>query len=202
MSNLTKWTFDNEIVNIFSFFRLKDDPDDQTLEMWFKKVNRLVSEESMAWISEQICELERLPRNLPNEIKKQYRLYARAHTESEKTVYGDCDECFTIGLIWFKKLNYDYNPPMKIEYVARCALCNNSEKHFGSLLCDGGISRDGITYKPVPQVTKQQLRDLGYEVVKVSDPRLPPLPMKPMSPKTKRDDEFSHIKGGLDGILR
>jgi hypothetical protein len=157
--------FDNAITEIFGFFRMSY-PSSDVRDAWFDKVS-FIPGSAFGWIVNQIENEDNLPRNLPKMIIGQWHEYRRSNPSKSIQLQEDCDECGSTGLLHFNynQPNYYQLKPMKIWYVAICAKCKNSHRHFGKLLHEGGrIKETGTIVEPVWRTTKAEIIRRGGEV--------------------------------------
>jgi len=175
-------TSSKAFLDIFEYFQYVKKPSESQIEQWHEKV-RFIPNEAVDWIVSQITDGDKMPRNLPKEIIKQWYNYRKAH--KEKTIpeqYDYCEDCGGHGTHLFRKLEDVYNPPMWISYVAMCSKCDNWKKQFGSVCREGGyIHRKNsygnwvpMTDKLVPKVwstTRQEIIDKGFKYLDQHDPR-------------------------------
>ena len=158
-------TITEAIADIYEYFRLKTPPTDGQIDKWFEKTGFIPST-AVPWIVRQITDMDSIPRNLPREIIRQWYQYLKKNPDKVMIVSDDCKECFdSTGLIHFSKLDKDYNPPMRMYYVALCQYCENYKTRLSDYSINGGVTEGGVVIPPTPKMTKQMVIDNGFELV-------------------------------------
>ena len=125
--------FKTIIAELHTYFRLKQQPSQEALNLWFKKVNS-IPDEAGKWIANWMTsEFDSMPWNIPRTFLKGWQLYKRKNrhkmvNEHQRT---SCNDCYGEGILWFKW----FNPKMGLNYThaCRCGNCENWRRHVGSL---------------------------------------------------------------------
>ena len=171
---MDKASFSIVVGKLYAYYRYSKMPTPEQISVWHDDVD-FIPVVALDWIFKSLKKEDSLPRNLPKAFIACWYAYRKANPDKSITEYEYCDDCFGHGYHMFKKIEYMYNPPMPISYIARCAKCNNWKKQFGSLFETGGIGPTnngvGCYVNPLPRVTRQQLIDNGLEYSPISDPK-------------------------------
>jgi len=214
---MDKASFTNLVGKLYLYFRYSKLPTNEQLDLWFNDCS-FVPSVALDWIYEQFKKGDGLPRNFPTEFTKMWYAYRKANPDKSITDYEYCNDCFGNGTHMFMGLNYDYNPPIKISYVAACAACDNYKKQFGGVIMNGG--KTFIEGKPlggfVPKVwrtTKQEIINNGFTYLSQSDPKEEKIVLKSTYelidgvlkeiPKPEnREQKIAELREQASGMLR
>jgi len=162
---LERENFEHGITELFTFFRYSE-PEWEVKFRWFEKV-KYIPAPALGWIIDSLEDLHSLPRNIPKAIREGWYLYGKAHPEKIAHVEQRCEECHGTGILHFKKVESNYDPPMAVTYVAICAKCNNWPAKLGLKIVNGGIIEETGKYiPPTARLTRQKIVDLGWELLK------------------------------------
>ena len=172
---MDKASFSSVIGKLYVYFRFSKLPNDAQIDMWFNDC-QFIPLVAVDWIFDQFKQGDTVPRNLPKEFIKLWYSYRKAHPDKTMSEFEHCEDCSGHGIHIFQKLEDMYYPPRWISCVAMCASCNNWKKEFGVVVRYGGkLHIEGKPiggYVPkVPRVTKQEIIDLGFRYMPLSDPK-------------------------------
>ena len=115
---MDKATSSTLIIDIYEYFQYTKMPSDTQIDQWHEKI-KFIPVEPVEWIRNAITDQDRIPRNLPKEIIRQWYAYRKAHKSKTLPEYHEyCEDCHGHGTHMFKKLEYSYEKPIWIEYIA------------------------------------------------------------------------------------
>lgn len=138
------------LIGRLTLYYNKSWPEEKQLKIWHEKcqsVPQMASDGVFNWITDNY---ESMPRNIGIAIRVAFDQWKSSNPNKVYRDYAPCQVCQNTGLLYSKK--YDEECGYTVEFVSRCAMCNNSLKHFA-----------GQTI--VMATTPQYLRDNGYEII-------------------------------------
>lgn len=153
--------FIDSVHELYDFFRIITKPPITALDAWYSKVS-FIPIKALPWIVNRLEEEKELPRNIVIEFKRLWFAYLRSHPQLRAGTGSHCRECDGTGILLFRKLDIEYDPPQLISHVVACGKCNNVERVFGSNILDGGVTQSGIRIEPILRMTIDELEAAGY----------------------------------------